>query len=58
MFKYYVIALGGGAGGPASIADADDTLRGGGGSGTKMMTQYLNMLCLEIGTWSKVIGCN
>ena len=25
-FKYYVIALGGGGGGPASIADADDAL--------------------------------
>ena len=28
----------GGVGGPASIADADDALRGGGGSRTKMMT--------------------
>ena len=36
VFKYYVIALGG-VGGPASIADADDALRGGGGSRTKMM---------------------
>ena len=36
-FKYYVIALGG-FGCPASIADADDALRGGGESRTKMMT--------------------
>ena len=33
-FKYYVIALGG-VGGPASIADADDALRGVGGQEPK-----------------------
>ena len=51
-FKYYVITLGGGGvGGPASIADTDDALRGGWGSRTKMMTQYFNSL---LGNWNLV----
>ena len=56
-FKYYVITLGGG---PASIADADDALRGGVGVGVQNQNDdaTLEYVFLDIGTWSAVIGCH